>query len=284
MELVVALAVGVVVGLSLGTLGAGGSVLTVPALVYLLGESPPAATTGSLIVVGVTAAVGTLPHARAGHVAWRQGLVFGLLGAVGSFAGSRVATSVDPDLLLLLFALLMLGVAALMLGWQPRADGPGPVACVRPADAAGAAAGGAGDAGDAATAVHTRRSLDVGCATRLAAAATGVGLLTGFFGVGGGFLVVPALVLVLGMQMRTAVGTSLVVIAVNAATALAARFGSVTVDWSVVAPFAAAAVLASLGGARLAGRARPETLRRVFALVLAALAVAMAAGSLLALL
>ena len=281
MELVVALAVGVVVGLSLGTLGAGGSVLTVPALVYLLGESPPAATTGSLIVVGVTAAVGTLPHGRAGHVAWRQGLVFGLLGAVGSFAGSRVATSVDPDLLLLLFALLMLGVAALMLGRQPRADRARPLPCVRPADAAGAAAGGAGNA---ATAVHTRRSLDVGCATRLAAAATGVGLLTGFFGVGGGFLVVPALVLVLGMQMRTAVGTSLVVIAVNSATALAARFGSVTVDWSVVAPFAAAAVLASLGGARLAGRARPETLRRAFALVLAVLAVAMAAGSLLALL
>jgi uncharacterized membrane protein YfcA len=279
MEPVVALAVGVVVGLSLGTLGAGGSVLTVPALAYLLGQSPPAATTGSLLVVGVTAAVGTLPHARAGHVAWRQGLVFGLLGAVGSFAGSRVATSVDPDLLLLLFALLMPGVAALMVGRQPRADRARPLPFVRPADAAGAAGG----AGNAATAVHTRRSLDVGSATRLAAAATGVGLLTGFFGVGGGFVVVPALVLVLGMQMRTAVGTSLVVIAVNSATALAARFGSVTVDWSVVAPFAAAAVLASLVGARLAGRARPETLRRAFALVLAVLAVAMAAGSLLAL-
>ena len=281
MELVVALAVGVVVGLSLGTLGAGGSVLTVPALVYLLGESPPAATTGSLIVVGVTAAVGTLPHARAGHVAWRQGLVFGLLGAAGSFAGSRVATSVDPDLLLLLFALLMLGVAALMLGWQPRADASRPLPCVRPADAAGAAAGGAGDAH---TAVPTRRSLDVGGATRLAAAATGVGLLTGFFGVGGGFLVVPALVLVLGMQMRTAVGTSLVVIAVNSATALAARSGSVTVDWSVVVPFAAAAVLASLGGGRLANWARPETLSHAFAILLAVLAVGMAVRSLLVLL
>ena len=278
MELVVALAVGVVVGLSLGTLGAGGSVLTVPALVYLLGESPQAATTGSLIVVGVTAAAGTLPHTRAGHVAWRQGLAFGLLGAVGSFAGSRVATSVDPDLLLFLFALLMLVVAALMFRRRPRDDGPRPVACVRPAGGAGAADGGAG------TAVLTRRSLDAACVARLAAAATGVGLLTGFFGVGGGFLVVPALVLMLGIPMRTAVGTSLVVIAVNSATALAARSGSVTVDWSVVVPFAAAAVLASLGGGRLANWARPETLSHAFAILLAVLAVGMAVRSLLILL
>jgi uncharacterized membrane protein YfcA len=133
--------------------------------------------------------------------------------------------------------------------------------------------------------VVTRVTIDLACLTRLTLAATGVGLLTGFFGVGGGFLVVPTLVLVLGMPIRVAVGTSLVVIAVNSATALAARSGSVTIDPGVILPFAAAAAaaLAAIGGGRLSARATPETLRRAFAVLLIAVAIAMGTRSLLTL-
>lgn len=300
MTITVALVLGLLVGASLGALGGGGSVLTVPALVYLLDQTPQAAITGSLIVVGLTAAAGTLPHAHAGHVAWTRGLLFGALGTGGSLAGSHLAAALDPDLLLVLFSLLMLTVAVLLLRQSERAA-PRPVRGRPPAEhalappqaqpsrASGAATaartgGGAPSTGPGAgPAARIPVTIDLACAARLALAATGVGLLTGFFGVGGGFLIVPALVLVLGMPMRAAVGTSLLVIAVNSATALAARSGSLTIDWGVILPFTAAAVLAAIGGGRLSARATPETLRRAFAVLLIAVSLAMATRSLLTL-
>ena len=113
--MLLALPIGILIGLSLGALGGGGSILTVPALVYLLGESPHGATTASLIIVGVTSIVGMTLHLRAGRVRVRSGVVFGVLGAGGAFAGSRLSASIDPNALLAAFSVLMAGAAATML-------------------------------------------------------------------------------------------------------------------------------------------------------------------------
>ena len=110
-----AIPLGVLIGLSLGALGGGGSILTVPALVYVLGLDPRDATTSSLIIVGITSLIALVPHARAGRVRFGQGLLFGALGTAGSFAGTTLSRSVAPSTLLLAFAALMLLVAALML-------------------------------------------------------------------------------------------------------------------------------------------------------------------------
>src|ERR1019366_1785440 len=232
---------GLLIGLSLGALGGGGSILTVPALVYLLGQSPPQATTASLLVVGIAAVVGAAAHARAGRVRLRTGAIFGVLGIAGSYAGSRASAAVPADVLLAGFGLLMLAVAAVMIA---RRRGQGP------ARRAAAPTGG------------TRHTI------LAAAAATGVGLITGFFGVRGGF------VLVLGFDMPTAAGTSLVVIAVNSAAALAARagHGSLTLNWALVGAFTAAAVIGVLAGGRLARRASPQPLSAAFTALIVAVA------------
>ena len=235
----VAVLAGLLIGASLGALGGGGSILTVPALVYLLGQSPHQATTASLMVVGTAAIVGAVAHARGGRVRLRTGAAFGVLGIAGSYAGSLASAAVPANVLLAGFGLLMLVVAVVMVLRRRGAARPGRGAAVS---------------------AGTRHVLLV------AAAATGVGLITGFFGVGGGFVVVPALVLVLGFDMPTAAGTSLVVIAVNSAAALAARagHGSLTLDWTLIGTFAAAAVTGVLAGGSLAGRASPQRLSAAF--------------------
>ena len=242
-----AIVVGMLIGLSLGALGGGGSILTVPALVYLLGQSPHQATAASLLVVGIAAAVGAITHARAGRARLRTGAVFGVLGVAGSFAGSLASAAVPANLLLAGFGVLMLSVAAAMI---MRRRTPGPSA------RAGNPRGGV-------------RHIVV-----VAAAATGVGLVTGFFGVGGGFVVVPALVLALGFDMPTAAGTSLVVIAVDSAAALAARAGHAvfSLDWALVAAFTGAAVAGTLAGTRLAGRVNPQRLSAAFTVLIIAVA------------
>ena len=238
-----AIPLGLAIGLSLGALGGGGSILTVPALVYVLDQDPRSATTGSLLIVGITALTGMLAHARAGRVRVAQGLVFGALGVAGSWAGSRLSTAVPPQVLLSAFAALMLVVAVIMLRRSRN---------------------GRSDAGSG----ERKRPVAV------VLTATAVGLLTGFFGVGGGFAVVPALVLSLGFSMPVAVGTSLLVIAINSATALVARLGSgVDLDWPLLAVFTAAAIAGSLLGGRVASRVRPATLTRAFAVLLAVVAV-----------
>ena len=236
--LLVAVLAGLLIGASLGALGGGGSILTVPALVYLLGQSPHQATTASLMVVGAAAIVGAVIHARGGRVRLKTGAMFGLLGIAGSYAGSLASAAVPANVLLAGFGVLMLTVAAVMILRRRGQDQPG----------------------RAAVSPGTRHTIMV------AAAATGVGLITGFFGVGGGFVVVPALVLVLGFDMPAAAGTSLVVIAVNSATALAARAGhaSLTLDWPLTGTFAAAAVIGALAGGSLAGRASPQRLSAAF--------------------
>ncbi len=301
-------AIGVVIGLSLGALGGGGSILTVPALVYVLGQDPHAATTGSLIIVGLTSLAGTLAHARAGRVRVGSGVTFGLVGVVGSYVGTRASAAVDPQVLLAGFAVLMLVAAGAMLarrrtaagtqatGTQATGSGSEPLGRGAGGGSAPVGRGSAGaipatSAGGGALAVLTTLErpvitlaggrVSLRCpgprqAGKVLGAATLVGLLTGFFGVGGGFVVVPALVLALGFSMPTAVGTSLLVISINSAVALLARLGSSSahgLDWTVLGVFTGAAVVGSVLGNRVASRVRAQRLSLAFVglLVLVAL-------------
>ncbi|MFD7781568.1 sulfite exporter TauE/SafE family protein [Streptomyces nojiriensis] len=239
--LVLALAAGAVIGLALGALGGGGSVLAVPALIYLLGFTPAAATTASLIIVTATSAAALYTHAASGNVRWKTGALFAAAGIPPALAAATLATRVPEPVLTAAFAAVA-GLAAWRMftapapGRQPRP--------VRPARAAGAGAG--------------------------------LGSITGFLGVGGGFLAVPALVSVLGLRMRTAVGTSLLVITVNSLAALAARTGTHTpLHWAVIAPFTGAAVLGAWDGKRLAAKISGPALQRAFATVLLAVAALM---------
>ncbi len=245
--ILLAATVGTLIGLSLGALGGGGSILTVPVLVYLLGQPPHQAVTASLLVVAIAAVAGAVSHARAGRVRLSEGAAFGALGIAGSYLGSRASAAVPANVLLAGFGVLMIAVAAAMI-LRRRAR----------------------DAGR-----HTGRPASrAGRGLLVAAAATGVGLITGFFGVGGGFVVVPALVLVLGFDMVTAAGTSLVVIAINSAAALAARggTGALSLDWALVGAFTAAAVAGALAGGRLAGRVSPQRLATAFTVLIVVVA------------
>ncbi|WP_031487923.1 sulfite exporter TauE/SafE family protein [Streptomyces bicolor] len=244
--LVLGLLAGAVTGLALGALGGGGSVLAVPALMYLLGFTPAAAATASLVVVTVTSVTALGVHAREGTVQWRAGALFAAAGLVPAAVGGAVSAWLPPGLLTGAFAVIAAGAALRMLR---------PSAAVRHDD------------------VPVR-------AGRVVQAGAGLGAVTGLLGVGGGFLAVPALVNVVGLRMRPAVGTSLLVITVNSLVALAARAGSVApVDWTAVAPFVAAAVLGAWDGKRLAGKVSGGTLQRIFAYVLLAVALFMLADA-----
>jgi uncharacterized membrane protein YfcA len=290
--LAAAIPLGLLIGLALGALGGGGSILTVPALVYVLGQDPRTATTSSLLIVGATSLIALIPHARAGRVRFGQGLLFGALGTAGSLAGTALSATVPPQVLLTAFAALMLLVAVLMLRRSSRTTGG------RRADddAAGtdraAAADGAGFGDPSLVPLATLHPLTCACPrlAKLLVTATVVGAMTGFFGVGGGFVLVPALVLALAFPMPVAVGTSLLVIAVNSATALAGRLAGpgsqpagARLDWAVIAVFTAAAVLGSLAGSRVASRTNPTRLARAFAVLLVAVALYTAARSIPAL-
>ncbi|MEU7434735.1 sulfite exporter TauE/SafE family protein [Streptomyces sioyaensis] len=329
---VAALPCGLLIGLLLGALGGGGSVLAVPALVYLLGQSPHEATAGALVVVTAGAVTGLVCHARAGRVRWAAGTAFGALGTAGSYLGSRWSAALDPTVLMAAFAGLMLVVAAMLLlrgrGARRTGDGARPLGEPerRAADGAGPSgeassrtADGAKPSGEplprtaddarpsaeppplapvpdpvqadplrdprttAAAPVHTSPTRTRPTRTRparVAATASAVGLLTGFFGVGGGFVVVPALTLVLGLEMPVAIGTSLLVILINSLTALGTRAGTGTLDWPLLAGFAACAAVGSNLGNRLTARLRPQALNTAFAGLVTVLAVAMAAVAL----
>lgn len=235
------------IGLLLGLLGGGGSILTIPVLTWVAGFSPAEAITASLVVVGTTSAVSTVAHARAGRVAWRTGLLFGATGVVGAFGGGLLARLIPGSVLMLLFAVLMLVAAAAMIRGR-RSEG-------------NAAAGGP-------------RSP----AWLLAGIGLGVGVLTGLIGAGGGFLIVPALALFAGLAMPQAVGTSLLVITVNSAAGLAGHLTSSTsLDWPLVAAVTVVAIVGSLAGARLVAHIPAAALRRwfgVFVLVMGVLVLA----------
>jgi uncharacterized membrane protein YfcA len=260
-SLLVAVAAGALIGLSLGALGGGGSILAVPVLVYALGQSPAEATTGSLVVVGVTSLVGAVTAHRAGNVLLGRGLGFGLVATGGAVVGARASTAVPEPVLLACFAVLMLVVGTLLAVRQWRGRRPS-------ADSAHRARPRIDD-----PIITFSPTFACQCprALKVLVTATAVGLLTGFLGVGGGFLVVPALLLALALPMEYAAGTSLVVITVTSLTALVARAGSgVAPDWWLVAALTVAASAAAVVGARVAARADTRRLSAAFtALVLA---------------
>ena len=292
-------ALGLAVGLSLGALGGGGSTLAVPILVFVGGFTAQGATTASLLVVGVAAAVGVVGHLRAGDVRLGAGLAFGAAGVVGARLGTALNRSLDERALLLGFSVVILLVAARMLRSVGRADA-GPAGGPTPTTTGGPGATepgtptptGAADRAPAAraagdTLVRDERPRSGGLRpsggdlVRLALAATGVGVLTGLFGVGGGFAVVPALTLLLGFEAKEAIGTSLVVIAVNAAVALALRRGELDLDGALVGPFLATVTAGVVAGSAIARRVAADALTRAFALMLGAVAIWTAASTLL---
>jgi hypothetical protein len=233
------LALSVLVGVSLGFFGGGGSILTVPLLVYAFGLPPKQAIASSLLVVGAASLVGALAHWRAGNVEPRTGLAFGAAGMAGAYAGGRASAWVDGALLLLLFAAMMVLTAVAL--WRGRRAPAAP------------APGG--------------RSLG-----RLVAQGLGVGLFTGLVGAGGGFLIVPALALFAGLPMQAAVGTSLFVIVLNALAGFAGYRTHVAVDPALVAAVTAAAIAGTFAGSALARRVDPASLRRAFAFFVLAMA------------
>ncbi|MFF2545363.1 sulfite exporter TauE/SafE family protein [Kitasatospora sp. NPDC058063] len=240
--LLLALAAGAVVGLALGGLGGGGSMLAVPALVYLLGFSPALATTASLVIVAATSLTGLIAHARAGRVRWRTGALFAAAGLPLAAATGALSAHLPGALLTGAFAVLA-ALAAFRMLRPPKAE------------AAERSAAGLG---------------------RSTAAGAGLGAVTGLLGVGGGFLAVPALVSVLAFTMAEAVGTSLLVITANSLAALLPRLGATgAIDWAVAAPFTGAAILGAWDGKRLADKLSGSTLRKAFAVALLAVAALM---------
>lgn len=241
------LLLGALVGILLGLLGGGGSILAVPALLFGVGVPLSNAIPTSLIVVAISSGTALIPRLRSGQVQWRTAAVFGGAGGFAAFGGAAVNRFIDPAVLLLGFATLMIAVAIRMLCELPgsarnrvvRADG-------------------------ISWRVPLSKTILVG---------TGVGFLTGLFGVGGGFLIIPALVVLLGLPMTVATGTSLLIIVINSAAGYAAYAGQVDLDYTVTASFTASAVIGSLGAACLATRLEAARLRRWFAYLTFAVAV-----------
>lgn len=231
----------VLIGVSLGLLGGGGSILTVPILLYVFRLPAEQAIASSLLVVGSTSAAALIPHALGGRVRWRTGLGFGAASMVGAYLGGRVSSHLPPTLLLLAFGSMMLVTAAAMLRGRREV-------ALDPAS------------------LHAPFA-------KVAAQGLAVGAVTGLVGAGGGFLVVPALVLLGRLPMTAAVGTSLLVIALNSGAGLLGHLAKAAPPWHIALPVAAAAVLGSVLGSRLAGRVGPDALRRGFAWFVLAMAV-----------
>ncbi|MFG1949239.1 sulfite exporter TauE/SafE family protein [Nonomuraea sp. NPDC048826] len=228
---VVILTAAALIGITLGLFGGGGSILAVPVLTYLAGVPAKQAIAMSLLVVAVTSAVSAIGHARAGRIRWRTGLVFGAAGMAGAYAGGLIGPHLPEGLLMAAFAAMMLATALAMIRRRPpRATPPRH---------------------------ESRRSYMI-------VEGVGVGLVTGLVGAGGGFLVVPALVLLGGLPMGAAVGTSLLVIALKSLAGLAGYLHSVPIDWSLALPVTAAAVAGGLAGGALAGRIDADRLRTAF--------------------
>lgn len=238
----------VAIGLVLGLLGSGGSILTVPVLVYLAGQPDKVAIAESLAIVGAIAAVGAVPYARQKLVDWHSVLYFGIPGILGTYGGAALSAFVPGSVQLLLFAVVMI-IAALMMfrgksSLQEKGDAP-----------------------------HKRQPLWL-----IALEGLLVGILTGLVGVGGGFLIVPALVLLGGLSMRLAVGTSLLIIAAKSAAgfykyiAVLASAG-LQVDWELIAVFVAIGAVGSIVGNALSQRVPQARLRRGFAIFLVVMGV-----------
>jgi uncharacterized membrane protein YfcA len=226
------------IGLSLGLLGSGGSILTVPVLVYLVGEPEKLAIAESLAIVGGISLIGAIPYALKRQIAWRSVLWFGIPGVVGTFLGAALSVFLSGVVQLLLFAVVMLLAAVMMF----RPSNPQPEG----------------------QSAHTRSPLKIG------AEGLGVGVLTGLVGVGGGFLIIPALVLLGGLPMSLAVGTSLLIIAAKSFAGFAKYVNvlaeqNLSMNWTLIAIFTAIGIVGSFLGARVGKNVSNESLKRGFA-------------------
>lgn len=230
--LIVVVLLAIVVGLSLGLLGGGGSILTVPLLTYVAGMDPKEAIAASLFVVGTTSVVSTFAHARKGNVQWRTGLIFGAASMAGAFLGGLLGGFIPGVVLMIAFALMMIATAAAMLRGRKKASGTG-----------------------------EKKSLPL---VKIILEGLVVGMVTGLVGAGGGFLVVPALALLGGLAMPVAVGTSLLVISMKSFAGLAGYLTSVSLDWPLVLAVTGAALVGALIGARLTSVVPEQALRKGF--------------------
>ncbi len=230
---------GALVGFTLALVGGGGSILAVPLIAYLVGVRDAHVAIGtSALAVAANAATGLAGHARSGTVKWRCGGMYAAAGIAGAFAGSSLGKAIEGEHLLLLFALLMVAVGALMLRKRPGGDRPD-VECNR---------------------TNAPKVLGFGL---------GTGAFSGFFGIGGGFLIVPGLIASTGMPMLNAVGTSLIAVAAFGLTTALNYAHSGYVDWALAAVFIGGGVIGGLGGGAAARRlARGGALNRVFAILI----------------
>lgn len=235
------------VGISLGLLGSGGSILTVPVLVYLAGQPEKLAITSSLAIVAAISAAGAVQFARRREIVWRSVLLFGLPGMAGAAVGARIAHWLPTGMPLLIFAVVMLWAAAEMLKPVPADD------------------------------IVADRSPTAAPSWRLASDGAMVGALTGIIGVGGGFLILPALVLLARHPLRQAIGTSLAIIALNALVGFIAHLYADASQWRALDPllmfvFIAIGIAGSLTGQTIGSRLPQRGLRRLFGAVLIGLA------------
>ena len=282
-----ALAVGALIGLVVGALGAGGGILSVPALIYLLGVAPHEATSASLVIVLFTALAALGGRIGKNTICYQIALVFAALATVGTWLGSLANQAVSADLLMYAFALLLICVGLVML----RRAYPGLFRGAARAGSSGvfsddgaAAADNVGGTSStpalrAVSAMGEVTSIGAAPLWRVALVATITGALTGFFGVGGGFAIVPALTLVLHLPIKRAASTSLLIMAITAVVALVARAQtSLSIDLGVIGAFTVASMLGAVAGAPLTRKVSSQKLTASFAALLLAVAVATLVG------
>lgn len=241
---------GLATGLVLGLFGSGGSIIATPALIYLLGVEPKSAIAMSLGIVAVTATIAALDHWKRGNVDVSIAAVFGLFGVAGTYAGARLGVVTPVAIQLTVFALVMYAAAWRMLKPVRLVVSSGEISV------------------SGSTAALPCTGLFSPCMAHIALHGIAVGVLTGFVGVGGGFLIVPALVLLSHIPMKTAVGTSLAIVAAKSYSGFAGYMGAVSIDWALMGGFTAVTVAASFTGTRLAHRFSHDTLKRTFAVFL----------------
>ncbi len=235
---------GAITGIVLGLFGSGGSIIAMPALMYLLDVEAKSAIAMSMGIVAVTATISGWDNWRRGNVDLKVAMWFGLFGVIGTYGGARLGVYTPVQVQLTLFALVMYAAAWKML--QPKKQ---------PASSTGHGWW---------PAIARKMRVIAAHMGHIAAHGVGVGILTGLVGVGGGFLIVPALVLLSGIPMKLAIGTSLVIVAAKSYAGFAGYVGAVPVDWTTMAAFTTVTVAGSFVGTRIAHRFSQETLKRSF--------------------
>ncbi|PRZ11878.1 sulfite exporter TauE/SafE family protein [Nesterenkonia sandarakina] len=239
--LILAMVLAVGIGLSLGLLGGGGTILAVPLLTYVAGFPAHEAIAASMFIIGITSAVSVIPHARRGNVQWRTGFIFGAAAMAGAFGGGLLGSQLPSVVLMVAFGIMMVATAlAMILDRRAKASG-GP-----------------------------KKKLPLG---KIIIEGLVVGLVTGMVGAGGGFLVVPALVLLGGLSMPAAVGTSLLIISMKSFTGLAGYLTSVSIDWVPVLMITAITVVGALIGSALGKHVPEKALKKAFGYLVLAMGI-----------